>query len=540
MRTLKKSLIAIAAVYLLVDPSLYAERTQPHWDDGYRIFQDHAPNFVHVEILNVTSDSNKALWFASASDRVEIEARVLKVIRTKNGLRPGMIIPIIYNRKAAAGGTFAETPGIPDKGAILPAFIKIKGDYFVPAARHHTFTPLAEEQLQKLDRDAVELSEAQIAALRLPAELENAYQLNTTAELPLEAPAIAEVNPQTPEFTVDTELPMIDEETPGLITPTIPDAPASSVPEIETSATASTEAAIPALKAEVVTTPEVPAVTTEVAMDSSQQPVIDTGSTSDAAIKPKTKRRTVVVVPPSELRTRRQQEIQTIVTQPSQPTSLPAPAAPSYPALKAEVVTPDAPLVPEAGLVVIEPEPAVLTPESDVTPPATEIAPLRAEPVQTTTSHAQVEAMDPNPQTQVDDILARAEQQQASVEPVTSPSEPDMPQEEPVTITDFTPKTPAPATTPVPQPSAISLTESDRANMKSYADIYLSLQKADTAASEKDFDSAKSLYQNALQGLETLKSNYPEFQPFMVEYRIRDTGRKLEQLVLQASKEPSP
>jgi len=59
MRMLKKSVIVLGISSLLVTASFQTTASQPHWDDGYRIFQDHSPNFIHVEILNVNVTSNR-------------------------------------------------------------------------------------------------------------------------------------------------------------------------------------------------------------------------------------------------------------------------------------------------------------------------------------------------------------------------------------------------------------------------------------------------------------------------------------------------
>ncbi|MEM1158119.1 MAG: hypothetical protein AAF649_03975 [Verrucomicrobiota bacterium] len=558
MRMLKKSVVALAGCFLLLSASFQVVANQPHWDDGYRIFQDHSPNFIHVEILNVNVTSNKALWFASHSDRVEVEARVLKVVRTTNDLRPGMIIPILYDRKAAAGGTLAETPGIPEKGQILPAFIKLKGDHYIPAARHHTFSPLAEQQLKQMDRESVELTEAQIAALRLPEELSGSLQVDTSSDLPLEPEVAIEVPASEPvraeivepevEVTVaSAELPMVDPETPGIITPTIPETDpevniTAETPVVDAGISAETQTETPIARAEVVTTAEMEVETPSIV---EKQPMIDNGSVSTEA---KPKRRTVVVVPPSELRSRRQQEIQSALNQElarreaemTVTKPVPLPEAP-VPVLKAEVVTP--------------PSPATKTlTEAVDTPEVPEAAPLNDDPVRITLSNAEATVDDTvpypvlraeiveMPQTQPASVRSAqvpADSQQAPVAgpavPMTAPAAQVIPPEEPITITDFTPPTAATSSDPVA--NAVKLTERDRLNMKSYADIYLSLQQAGDAAGKQDYSQAKELYQKALNDLQTLRTANPDFQPFMVEYRIRDTSRKLEQLVVNAPRE---
>jgi hypothetical protein len=545
---LKKSLKALSTLCILLSCLSLAAGEEMNWDDGYRIFQDHSPNFVHVEILNVTVHSNKALWFASSSDKVEIEARILKVIRTKNDLRPGMIIPIVYNRKAAAGGTFAETPGIPEKGAILPAFIKIKGDHFAPAARHHTFTPLAEQQLKKLDREAVELSEAQIAALRLPQDVSAALQMNTTSNLPLEEPATIlkaeRVEALSPSMTASTDLPIIDDSTPGLITPTIPDTAAEPVVEtveavaIQQDVTSDQyEPNMESVATETIEATEI----TEVTQSTPEQPVIDTGSEPVSDDKPT--RRTVVVIPPSQLRARRQAQVQTPISPvPPEPATVATVMEPEIPVLKAEIVVPE--LAAEVATPGTPPEVTVVSSEPAITVQSASLLESEPEPQLIATTVVAAPERDNLPAEVAQPIKATAN---ISTEvPVATPeTSMPMPQppalEEPVTITDFTPAAPSPVTVTPPSStadpsSALSMSETDRENMKSYADIYLSLQQANNAAGEEDFETARTLYQKSLQDLQTLKAAYPDFQPFMVEYRIRDTGRKLEQIILKTPK----
>ncbi len=487
-------------------------------DDGYRVYQDHAPNFIRIEITNVSVNSNKTLWFAASSDRVEVEARVLQVIRSKDGIQPGMLIPIIYDRKAAAGGSFANTPGIPKRGEILPAFIKVKGDHFVPAALHHTFSPLTETQLAKLDRKNIELSETQIAELR---QQSGSPEITTTAgaELPMvsDSPSLrAEV--AIPDAVLPTEPELREPAAPVLVTRApdpIPTAPSTSV---EDSINGNLDQN-PPLPQPDVTTPVIE--TTPAIQDRSGQ------------------RRTVVVITPSELRSRRAAQVAASTT---------APVASTEPTNIEPIRTEPTP-TPEPEIPVLRAEPVpVAEAESS---PTTRV--LSTEPPIRIVSSSPEEVLKNNAEISMTGQAAEeiaAEEPPVLTEPIMLTEDPKRPVDnnpdstpsatEPIQITEVD----APVSIPMPDPASpapseeasLSSSESDRTNMKTYAEIYSVLQSASTAAAEGKFSEARGLYENALLSLQNMKARSPDFQPFMVEYRIRDTGRKLEEMILKAGK----
>lgn len=563
MRLLKKSATALLVLGTIgaINPVHAQER---NWDDGYRLYQDQAANFVQVEIINVSVSYNKTLWFASASDRVEIEARILKVFRTKDNLSAGMLIPIVYDRKAAAGGTFAETPGIPEKGSVVPAFIKRKGDRFIPAARHHTFSPLTEQQIARMKEKPEFLDPEQIAALGQPDTVLGAAEMDTRTRLPLkeEEPAIAAAT--TPEVEIAENAASPDME--SFVAPPVmnPDALPESSP---------TSVAEPAIS--TTTTLENPS-------NISDGEKGDTSKTSRPILAPmphvvppdpkaprEKSRRTVVVIPPSEIKARRQaqQASPPILSEPEPELMVdvpeiesvppdPLPPAPPVvepprteaPAPRATVVENPIPENPDNSELVVrstvpafsirEPEPPamraeIVAPEAEVMPaaePATEL--IETQPVLTIDSPEQPGTL--QHEVPIEEIT------QTETETPELPATPIQPQEEPIAITDFTPTpSPTPQPTPTPEPSpSPALPPSDQENMKTYAGIYGILQNAESKRATKNLDEAKTLYENALSGLQNLKKNFPDFQPFMVEYRIRDTGRKLEEVMMQINRSP--
>ncbi|NJK92502.1 MAG: hypothetical protein HC904_12125 [Blastochloris sp.] len=78
----------------------------------------------------------------------------------------------------------------------------------------------------------------------------------------------------------------------------------------------------------------------------------------------------------------------------------------------------------------------------------------------------------------------------------------------------------APATSVSTDPSL------DQDGITAYSLIYAKIKEGDSAADNKEPQTAIDIYRSALQDLERLKSSKPEFQPFIVEYRLRDLARK--------------
>jgi len=679
MGMLKKSIIALLG---LASSFMTHAQPEPHWDDGYRVFQDQAPNFVRIEVLNINVDNNRALWFASASDRVEIEARVLQVIRSEDDLQPGMLIPILYNRKAVAGGTFSTTPSLPEVGSVVPAFIRKNDDHFIPAARHHTFSPLTDQQIRKLKGIPEGLSEEAIAALRRPETIERVQGIDSRYQLPLKTPPtiapprlvqtasegasipdespetdttssplnetpekpVGETMPsgptlepaQTEETMVASDLPAASPSRPSVrrrnvvvIPPSELRTPAATPaqpvlrepnprPLSQESTFASPPAGVPAtpstspldaparpvIVAAVQESPptrsDPPTFTPDISSRTEtntapQQPVLreepvietrpETGNAlasgeSVAETEPSTAPGDSSEMVPPEIRTTpapSETEPLTVAdTRPSEPTSLPSPS-PERPVISAPPLPEEDPNIQNVpfesmivrrtepsrtadlpafeGVRVIDnavpvdsaspvgtgqpvPSPQLIFESVSPMPPTRQLNPLQPTTAQSPSSSSESsvpvtesqteprsssqEPVEPEPTSQVETSRALPG---PAPEPEASP-----PAEEIIRITDYTPP-------PAPSPPAtgpVSLTEVDQKNMKTYADIYSILRQADDARNTGDKNKAISLYRQALSSLQTLKEENPEFQPFMVEYRLRDTGRKLESLIMNS------
>ncbi|NJK92504.1 MAG: hypothetical protein HC904_12135 [Blastochloris sp.] len=120
MKCLRITCFILSALSLLA-PLLNAAGV---WDDGYRPYQDVAPEYLEIRVLRVDQQRGGAL--NGSNSRVNIQAEVLQVFRSGSGLRPGNTINLSYIRKSEAG-TGSLEPSIPKEGATVPAFLRKKG-----------------------------------------------------------------------------------------------------------------------------------------------------------------------------------------------------------------------------------------------------------------------------------------------------------------------------------------------------------------------------------------------------------------------------
>jgi hypothetical protein len=210
-------------------------------DDGFRIFQDAAPEFVRVEISDVQVAETRGI-FASNRTRVSATGQVIEVFRSASGLAPGSLIEIRYDHQARVGAS-AETPPILESGRVVPAFLARKGSAYVPAARHHSFQEPTEAQMKRYDAARVQSRESLLVETerRVRESLDNAAQ---------PAPPVADLRGET-----DTPAP---ESEPAPAAPSIPTIEELPLPA-ETPAGEESSPA-PVLRAEPVveTTPQEP------------------------------------------------------------------------------------------------------------------------------------------------------------------------------------------------------------------------------------------------------------------------------------------
>ncbi|MDX2286160.1 MAG: hypothetical protein NW241_18475 [Bacteroidia bacterium] len=92
------------------------------------------------------------------------------------------------------------------------------------------------------------------------------------------------------------------------------------------------------------------------------------------------------------------------------------------------------------------------------------------------------------------------------------------------TVTADEPPAKVVALPPPPKPTDRS---SEIVTRQNYADIYGIIKEADVLKIQGENDKARELYQAAKEKLLKLKEDQPEFQPFIVAYRLKDLDKKL-------------
>jgi hypothetical protein len=135
---------------------------------------------------------------------------------------------------------------------------------------------------------------------------------------------------------------------------------------------------------------------------------------------------------------------------------------------------------------------------AEVVPPEAELSPAPPASV-------------PVPQETVPEV--RAADEPITPLPVASTPQPDVPS-----------PAPAPGTPSAPVKSA------EAAAREGYSAIYSLIKKGEVAQLEGKRDAAKEAFILAREKLLKLKAEQPEFQPFMVEYRLKDLKRRLDDI----------
>lgn len=194
-------------------------------DDGFRIFQDAAPEFVRVEVSDVQVAETRGIFGANRT-RVSATGRVIEVFRSASGLAPGSLIEIRYDHQARVGAS-AETPPILESGRVVPAFLARKGTAYVPAARHHSFQEPTEAQMKRYDAARVQSREALLVETerRVRESLETSAQpappvADLREEVVVPAPE-SEPTPAAPPIPavealpLPAETPVVEESTPA-------------------------------------------------------------------------------------------------------------------------------------------------------------------------------------------------------------------------------------------------------------------------------------------------------------------------------------
>jgi hypothetical protein len=195
------------------------------------------------------------------------------------------------------------------------------------------------------------------------------------------------------------------------------------------------------------------------------------------------------------------------------PESAPTPAAPPIPSIEELPLPTETPAneesspapAPRAEAVVeTNPqEPSAIRPE--IVPPAAELAPEPSASV-------------PIPLTQETVPEVRAADEPITPVPMDSAPQPVFP----------SPAPSAPAPAPVLSPAPVRRAEP--AAVEGYSAIFSLIKQGEAAQLEGKRDAAKEAYTLAREKLLKLKAEQPDFQPFMVEYRLKDLKRRLDDI----------
>jgi hypothetical protein len=205
----------LLALLLTSALTLQAEKA---WDDGYRAYQDVAPEYLEIQITRVILKDGGSMF--GTNSRVELQATVSQVFRSSTGLQPGKTILINYTRKSQAGPLTLD-PTLPQEGQTVPAFLRWKKNHYEPAALHHSFEPLTSQQLSLLSKSVSPKSSLTANRPLIPA------QTLPTANPPVTQPEL----PMVPEEEIHVETrtnaqdvaPRVEEETsqPRVTTPLV-------------------------------------------------------------------------------------------------------------------------------------------------------------------------------------------------------------------------------------------------------------------------------------------------------------------------------
>lgn len=482
--------------------------------------QELAPEQVILEVVTVDTKG-------SGQKLVTATARVIQVNRTEVGLGNGSSITIRYEIPAVAS-TAPEFPRLLKVGEVTPAFLRLKGSAFVPAARHHTFSPMLPQQVQRMNQPPADpnLPPYQGAGSSSYSIKEDPRKIEQYVQ---EASAYAVPTIERPKESDVLSVGIPSEGNPTQEVPAVTEDP-SSLSSAERKESVSRRNSLgedqyqdPTLRKDGFAPLEKDEVA-PVDIDSlpvfepyrapAPRPIIEnrppaapprTGEKLSHAQSGAENDRMVLAanvpgtgVPP----------VSEVIVEPPPP----APAEPPAPKPKKPAKAALPPPLPESQS---EPTPQPAPPAPAAPAAAAPQAP--AEPTPQKAKKAQVAAQP---------VPAPKPQPATPPEPRPKPVPAEEPKDEPLEIQTVPPAPAiAPSETPAPAPAA----DSNKA-LSDYADIYALIKKGEQFQIEGKKSEASSTYTKALEALLVLRTTNPEFQPFMVEYRIRDLKRKLDAL----------
>jgi|GEM_PF-862946 len=468
-----------------------AQSANQTWDDGYRRFQDVSPEYLEIRVTKVATKEDHG-FFGGVSTQITLQASVDRVFRSQSGIQPGQNIIIQFTRQANAG-TGDLIPPIPPENQIIPAFLRKKGAFFEPAAKHHSFEPLAAQQVLALEQ-AMMTDRARRIAEEKKAEEERVQNMARVLEAQKQAEA---------EAVARTEAAKRSSQEP----------PASAQPQIETTPPAPAPekmaASGPTPGNATTETLPVETVTTDTKKLSSKVASIPTTASNESIESEKLPERPAGTVPTAE------------------PAPVPAPEVPPA-TVAVETPPPAAEPPPPPVEVIVAPAPArpqINLPESTSSKRGNALPELPAVAVETPKP---VEAVSPAADTP------------PPPPPATLPEAPQVsqptpvPVQEPIAIAEVKPSAPVPEATPAaPDPAQPEAKVDD--GLESYVVIYAMMKEGDDAENHGELKTARDAYEKANTQLQKLHQEKPDFQPFIVEFRLKDLRRKIDALNLKLS-----
>ena len=136
-----------AVVVLLVGALCCSEVRAELPPEAYRNMQAKSPEYLTIAVQSVETQRSEDA--NSVHIKVEARAKVRTVQRSKGGVKEGEVITIRYTHsghKEPIAGPSAVP--ILKKGAVCPAYLEKKGEWFGPAAGGYTFHTMAPEPKQ--------------------------------------------------------------------------------------------------------------------------------------------------------------------------------------------------------------------------------------------------------------------------------------------------------------------------------------------------------------------------------------------------------
>jgi hypothetical protein len=135
---------ALFALFVAAAPLTFGEIAP----EVYKAMQQAAPEVLYVEVTDVDVDrdlhkpSGCGFFEFEVERNVTLQAKVLRVVRSRSGVRPGAVITVPYQSVRRCSGFTGPRP-IPllTEGTKTYAYLTAAGRSFAPAALGASFSP---------------------------------------------------------------------------------------------------------------------------------------------------------------------------------------------------------------------------------------------------------------------------------------------------------------------------------------------------------------------------------------------------------------